>query len=176
MRRSPPRRIFTVAVRCTRSWATAVYRCRHLRHRLLSDDEPGDDVGAAGDETVRAWRQRFQLRHSVAYRGVPGGAVGPHGFDVCSVRRAAGEIAGGLRISRSEYLIGYPLQGLSQALEVSCRRENAWMNSSPWSRPAITPAPSSAITPKIPACRRTLARRASAATCWSSTSAASLRA
>ncbi len=32
---------------------TAVYRRRHLRHRGLSDDESGDDVGAAGDEDVR---------------------------------------------------------------------------------------------------------------------------
>ena len=40
----------------------------HLRHRGLSDDEPGDDVGAAGDEDMRAFRHRFQFRHPVAHR------------------------------------------------------------------------------------------------------------
>ena len=34
--------------------AAAVHRRRALRHRLLSHDEPGDDLGAAGDEDVRA--------------------------------------------------------------------------------------------------------------------------
>src|SRR5450759_4047455 len=48
--------------------ATAVHRRRDLRHRLLSDDESGNDVGPAGDEDMRAQRQRFQFRHPVAYR------------------------------------------------------------------------------------------------------------
>ena len=48
--------------------AAAVYRGGALRHRLLSHDEFGDDVGAAGDENVRAQRQRFQFRHPVAHR------------------------------------------------------------------------------------------------------------
>ena len=34
--------------------AAALHRGRDLRHRRLSDDEPGDDLGAAGDEDVRA--------------------------------------------------------------------------------------------------------------------------
>ena len=61
--------------------------------------------------------------------------------------------------------------GCLQTLEDPCRRENVSMNSSPSWNPAITPAPSSAITPRIPACRRTPRRRASAATCWSPMSA-----
>ena len=49
--------------------AAALHRRRAVRRHLLSDDESGDDVGAAGDEDVRPQRQRFQFRHPVAYRG-----------------------------------------------------------------------------------------------------------
>src|ERR1700733_662289 len=49
--------------------AAAAVHCRGpLRHRLLSDDEPGDESGAAGGQNLRAQRQRFEFRHSVAYR------------------------------------------------------------------------------------------------------------
>ena len=48
--------------------AAAVHRRGTLRHRLLSHDESGDDLGAAGDADVRVERQRFQFRHSMAYR------------------------------------------------------------------------------------------------------------
>ena len=48
--------------------AATVHRRGHLRHRCLSDHEPGDDVSSAGDEDLRPERQRFQFRHPVAYR------------------------------------------------------------------------------------------------------------
>src|SRR5229473_3521133 len=49
--------------------AAAVHRGRVLRYRVLSHDESGDDLRAAGDENVRPERERFEFRHSVAYRG-----------------------------------------------------------------------------------------------------------
>jgi MFS family permease len=85
-------------------------------------------------------------------RGISAGAARARGIDAGIVgQAAAGQGAGGARISRSSHLI----RSQSQALEVSCRRENTWMNSSPSLNPAIMPARSSAITPKILACRRT---------------------
>ena len=51
------------------SAAAAVHRRGAMRRHLLSDDEPRDDVGAAGHEDVRPERERLQLRHPVAHRG-----------------------------------------------------------------------------------------------------------
>ena len=49
--------------------AAALHRGSAVRRHRLSHDESGHDLGAAGDEDVRPERQRFQFRHSVAYRG-----------------------------------------------------------------------------------------------------------
>ena len=49
--------------------AAALHRGGAVRRDRLSHDEPGDDLGAARHEDVRADRQRFQFRHSVAHRG-----------------------------------------------------------------------------------------------------------
>ena len=44
--------------------AAAVHCGGALRHRLLSDDEPGDDVGAAGDEDLRAFGHAIPISAS----------------------------------------------------------------------------------------------------------------
>ena len=49
--------------------AAALHRGGAVRGDCLSHDESRDDLGAARHEDVRADRQRFQFRHSVAHRG-----------------------------------------------------------------------------------------------------------
>ena len=49
--------------------AAALHRGGAVRRDRLSHDESRDDLGAARHEDVRADRQRFQFRHSVAHRG-----------------------------------------------------------------------------------------------------------